>query len=111
MRLTVDLGDRSYTIHVGRDLHAGDDPVLADARPLVVLTDENVLAQYSERIDRLLVGREGERIVVPAGENAKSFVCLEGVLERMAACGATRSWALARLMHQEELETPVWVGR
>jgi len=81
-----------YTVTIGSRALEGAQGFLTDRGGSgVVLTDENVGPLYLERL-----GVEAPTMVVPAGEEAKSFQHLERVLDFMAAAALDRgSWLAA----------------
>lgn len=101
--LRVELGPRSYPIHIGSDLldRAGEllRPLLA--RPqLFVVTDERVAAAgHAQRLERSLVAANiaSTRIVLPPGEATKSFGWLERLIDRLLAAGAERQSTVVAL--------------
>jgi 3-dehydroquinate synthase len=86
--ITVALGERSYDIHVGPGLlaEAGQmiRPILPSPRVFVV-TDENLEALHldtlKDSLDRAGLANHG--VVLPAGEQTKSFLHLESLLDAM----------------------------
>jgi 3-dehydroquinate synthase len=86
--ITVALGERSYDIHVGAGLlaEAGKKirPLLPSPRVFVV-TDENLeslhLEALKDSLDRADIENHG--VVLPAGEQSKSFLHLESLLDAM----------------------------
>jgi 3-dehydroquinate synthetase len=70
--VTIDLGDRSYPIHIGSGLI--DDPGSFAAAPSsslgVIVSNTTVAPLYAERLARTLRGRHRrvELIVLPDGE-------------------------------------------
>ncbi|MEM7169657.1 MAG: 3-dehydroquinate synthase [Pseudomonadota bacterium] len=101
-RLGVDLGDRSYEILVG-------DTLLADAGHLIsphlkqpkvfIVTDQNVAELYLAHLERALddAGITYKAFVLPAGEQSKSFDCLQGLLARLFDAKAERRDCLIAL--------------
>ncbi|HIJ38063.1 MAG TPA: 3-dehydroquinate synthase [Rhodospirillaceae bacterium] len=97
--IRVLLGDRSYDIHVGSSVLAQAGkllrPILSSARVFVV-TDENVerlhLATLVQSLDA--AGIENHGVVLPAGEQTKSFVHLESLLNAMLESGSERQTAV-----------------
>ncbi len=92
----VDLGPRSYDIHIGEQLleSAGEilSPILA-RKKVVVVTDENVAR---EQLPRLATGLENsdiefETVILPAGEATKNFAQLEFLTRRLIELGVERS--------------------
>lgn len=86
--ITVALGERSYDIHVGSGLlfQAGDilRPLLASPRVFVV-TDEHLEGLHLDTLKRSLddAGIDNHGVVLPAGEQTKSFLHLESLLDAM----------------------------
>lgn len=91
-RVDVRTG-QPYTVTIGSRALEGAQAFLADrGGPGVVLTDANVAPLYLERL-----GIDAPAIVVPAGEEAKSFQQLERVLDSMAGAELDRSSCLVAL--------------
>jgi 3-dehydroquinate synthase len=93
----VDLGSRSYEVHVGRgllrELGAEMARLFGKGRSVVIITDSNVGPLYAERATESL--REGgfelkTTITVQAGEAAKSLRIAEEVCAQMAQAGINR---------------------
>ncbi len=94
-RVTVDLGDRSYDIHIGDNLvaTAGERiQAIAGTRRLIVITDETVAPHHLPALEASLTasGHGTEVIQVPPGEASKSFESLSRVLTTMLAAGIDR---------------------
>jgi 3-dehydroquinate synthase len=92
----VDLGERSYDIHIAPGLlgRAGTvmRPLLRQPRVFIV-TDEHVAARH---LPALQASLEAENIayvadVLPAGESTKDFAHLERLLDRMLEAECERS--------------------
>lgn len=92
----VELGPRSYDIHLGTDLmeQAGTllSPLLPNARTVIV-TDTNVA---NTQLPRLAAGLDAaniahETITLPAGETTKSFTNLEYLTGRLISLGVERN--------------------
>ena len=91
-QVEVGLGERSYKILIEGGLLGRAGALLAPyARSgrLVVVSDENVWAAQGPALTG--AGFEIEAIVVPAGEESKSWAQLEGLVERLLALGVERS--------------------
>jgi 3-dehydroquinate synthase len=94
--ITVALGERSYDIHVGTGLLAEAGkiirPLLSSPRVFVV-TDENIeslhLDSLKDALDRADIENHG--VVLPAGEQSKSFLHLESLLDAMLEARCERS--------------------
>jgi 3-dehydroquinate synthase len=101
-RLRVELGARSYDILIGRGLlaNAGQHlkPVLKQPR-VVVLTDRTVAELHLPSLTRALggAGIESHPIVLPPGEQTKSFEQLEEVIDQLLAARIERGSTLVAL--------------
>jgi 3-dehydroquinate synthase len=95
--VTVDLSDRSYDIVIGDGVldEAGTRiaPLIGKGpRRLITVTDENVAGLHLARYRAALVaqGLESVDIILPAGEQTKSWRYLEEVLEKTLAARIDR---------------------
>lgn len=93
--LTVDLGERSYPIHIGAGLleRAGDlMPFDLTDRKIFILYDRNV----ELHVRRLMAALSGEPVLkaLEGGEPTKSYVRLEAVLEWLLENHADRKSVL-----------------
>lgn len=95
LSVTVDLGPRSYDIIIGEGLlaRANDliQPHLASPR-VVIVTDETVAGLYRDKIN--LGELNAHWVVLPAGEQTKSFETLQQVLDAMFTHGLERNDAV-----------------
>jgi 3-dehydroquinate synthase len=94
----VDLGERSYDIHIGRGL----DAVLASTGSGVtalLVSDSNVDPLYGSVTAEALTSRgfHVERVVVPAGEGSKSLDCLQTLFDHALAGHLDRSSVVVAL--------------
>ena len=83
--LLVDLGDRSYPIHVGSALIGRADlfaPHLAGVQVLVV-TDEPVAGLYLESLRRALGNHEVATVVLSGGEADKTFAAVSRIVDEL----------------------------
>jgi len=83
--LNVDLGSRSYPIHIGPGLLERAEllhPVLRGQR-LVVVTNETVAPLHGQRLRALLEGHPLIWIELPDGEQHKTLATVESILTRM----------------------------
>lgn len=88
--LSVRLGEKSYTVTVGRDLLSRISSLLPlSDRKVMVVTDDGVPASYARAV--LAAAPQGVLCTVPAGENSKSLACYEEILAKMLKNGFTRS--------------------
>ncbi len=100
--IRVELGERSYEIRVGVDALSGAGRylgrVLAQPR-VVVITDSNVAPLYLAELEDSLK-REGiacRHIVLPAGEQTKSFDHLRDLTDRLLDQSVERATSLVAL--------------
>ncbi len=100
--LRVDLGDRSYDIHVGAGLigRAGELLVGVLAAPrTVIVTDELVAPHWLTPLQDSLsaAGISSRAIVVPPGEETKSLAWVEKVTDDLLQHGLDRKMTLIAL--------------
>jgi 3-dehydroquinate synthase len=99
--LAVELGDRSYPIHIGPGLIGRSDliaPHLLQPR-VAVVTDTNVAPLYLARVCAALAGAgiEAVQVVIPAGEEHKDWATLDTVFDRLLAQRCERKTTLIAL--------------
>jgi 3-dehydroquinate synthase len=101
-RLCVELGARSYDILIGRGLLANAGrhlkPVLRQTR-VVVLTDRTVAELHLPSLTRALgaAGIDSHPIILPPGEQTKTFEQLEEVIDQLLAARIERGSTLVAL--------------
>ena len=91
----VALGARSYDIVIGRGLIASLGARIAALRPgakVAVVTDDNVARVALDAVEAALAGSAiaSSRVIVPAGEGAKSFRVFEQASEQVIAARIER---------------------
>ena len=98
-KLTVDLGDRSYDIHVGEGLLERTGELLRHILPIpsvLIVTDKTVadlhLGTLQAALDKSDI--KYQTVVLPAGEQTKSFKELEALLETLLAYKPERNTTL-----------------
>src|SRR5258707_161802 len=93
-RISVSLGSRSYDILIedGVLSRAGDwlAPLARDGR-LLVVSDETVWDALGDRLNRGLDSIEAVPLLVPAGEESKSWAGLQSLCDRLLDHGLERS--------------------
>ncbi len=100
--LRVDLAERSYDILIGNGLvaSAGEHikPLLASPRVLTI-TDENVARHWLEPYRQSLAsaGIDNRELILPPGEQTKSFEYLQQVTEWLLETGVDRKTTLVAL--------------
>ncbi|MGH6948682.1 MAG: 3-dehydroquinate synthase family protein, partial [Kiloniellales bacterium] len=101
-RLTVSLGERSYEVAVGAGLiaSAGEEiAALAPGQRTVVVTDSTVARLHLAALERSLdeAGIAYQALVVPPGEESKSFAELEALIDRLLEMKVDRGSLLVAL--------------
>ena len=98
-RLTVDLGERSYPIYIGTGLMGrGElvDPHIR-GRQVLVVTDENVAPLYLSTVLSSLEEHDAKSLVLASGEEAKSWMVLNSIFDRLLAERFNRQCTLVAL--------------
>jgi 3-dehydroquinate synthase len=93
--VTVNLGQRTYDIHIGETLlqEAGRHVAPILNRPFAaIVTDENVARHHLKTLEASLsaAGIKSVAIILPAGEKTKSFAALADLCEQLLAAGVER---------------------
>jgi 3-dehydroquinate synthase len=93
--VSVDLGQRTYDIHIGENLlqDAGRSIAPLLNRPFAaIVTDENVARHHLKTLEASLAaaGIKSVAIILPAGEKTKSFTALADLCEQLLAAGVER---------------------
>ena len=97
--LKVDLGERSYPIHIGRGLLAQPDllqPHIAGSRVMVV-TNETVGPLYLKPLLALLAGWKPVSVVLPDGEQYKTLEILNRIFTALLENRCDRKTTLIAL--------------
>jgi len=91
--LNVDLGARSYPIHIGAGLLADVrsllEPHIGNGR-IAIITDETVAGFHLQTLLAGLDVDNVETIVLPEGESTKSFAVLQDVLDTLLKANFSR---------------------
>lgn len=98
-RLQIDLGDRSYPIHIGAGL-LSDGALLTERLPggaLLVVTNSTVGPLYLARVRAALGSRRVGECVLPDGERHKTLDTLARVFDALAAAKVNRDGAILAL--------------
>ncbi|MEC9483095.1 MAG: 3-dehydroquinate synthase [Halomonas sp.] len=98
--LCVELGERSYPIHVGPGLlddTQGIRPYLA-GRQVMIVTNEAVAPLYLERLKVSLgEGLDVREVILPDGEHTKTLASVERIWDALLAAGFNRRCTLVAL--------------
>ncbi|MDX2239027.1 MAG: 3-dehydroquinate synthase [Hyphomonadaceae bacterium] len=102
VRVRVDLGARGYDVLIGQRLIAGAGDAIAPFAPnrrAFVVTDDNVAALHADALRAALqaAGLAAVQIVLPPGEQTKSFAVLETLCGRLLDAGLDRKDMLIAL--------------
>ncbi len=99
--LDVALGERAYPIHIGAGLMGRAGELLPDlaGRRVVVVTNATVAAHHLETLRRGLAARAvaSDVILVPDGEQHKSWPTLQDIVTRLVELRAERGTTLVAL--------------
>ncbi len=88
MTIHVELGASSYDIELARGSLSRAGELLNLNRKVLVVTDSGVPAEYADTV--LAAAKEAVKVVIPQGEESKSFEMLEKLLSAMLSAGFTR---------------------
>jgi len=97
--LQVELGERSYPIHIGPGLLSQQElvaPIVGSGRA-VVITNDVVAPLYGERVEKLLGDNFAEQIVLPDGEQFKHLETIASIYDRLMAGKYDRKTTLIAL--------------
>ncbi len=88
MTIHVELGASSYDIELSRGALARAGELLKLDRKVLVVTDSGVPAEYADTV--CAAAKEAFKVVIPQGEESKSFEMLQKLLSAMLEAGFTR---------------------
>lgn len=83
--VTVDLGDRSYPIHIGSGLLSGSE-LLANstsANQLLIVTNETVSPLYLERVEQTFAERNPRTMILRDGEQYKTLAAFSNIIDEL----------------------------
>ncbi|HHJ14048.1 MAG TPA: 3-dehydroquinate synthase [Gammaproteobacteria bacterium] len=97
--LHLDLGERSYPIHIGPGLldRAGLYHTALRGRQVMVVSNETVAPLYLERVLAALEGFERQHVILPDGEPYKTLEVLNRIFDALLANRFNRSCSLVAL--------------
>ncbi len=100
--LTLDLGTRSYPIHIGVGVLEQAGVLLTNILPskrIIIITDDNVAKLHLSALETALSaeGFSHHHLILPAGEATKSFSHFEDLLSNILALHPDRKTALIAL--------------
>jgi len=96
VEIPVELGDDSYTIHIGKRLLDAVGAIAAPVQrgqPAAVITDDNLEELYASAVAESLgeAGWDAHLFVVPSGEGSKTLATAGQLCEQLAEAGLDRS--------------------
>jgi 3-dehydroquinate synthase len=97
--ITVELGERSYPIVIGRGLLGGgfDLGTRLAGDDCLVVSNETVAPLYLSALTDCLAGRAVEAVSLPDGEAYKTLESVSAVLDALVAAGANRDTTVVAL--------------
>jgi 3-dehydroquinate synthase len=97
--LTVELGDRSYPIHIGQGLLQRPELITGHVkgRQVMVVSNETVAPLYLDQVQRLFKDFELESVILPDGEQYKTLDTLNRVFDALLEKRFNRSCTLVAL--------------
>ena len=97
--LTVDLGERSYPIHIGQGLLQRPELITGHitGRQVMVVSNETIAPLYLESVQQLFKGFDLESVVLPDGEQYKTLNTLNRVFDALLEKRFNRSCTLVAL--------------
>ena len=97
--LTVDLGDRSYPIHVGVGLLKQNKLIreFISGSEVMVVSDETVASLYLEQLLAVLSGKRVTSQILPCGEDTKSLDTVTQLFDTMLEASCSRSVTVVAL--------------
>ncbi len=97
--LTVDLGERSYPIHIGRDLLGRADLVAPHVRgsQVMIVSNETVAPLYLDKARAAFEGFTVESVILPDGEQYKTLETLDRIYDALLRARFDRRCTLVAL--------------
>lgn len=97
--ITVELGERSYPIVIGRDLLSGRFALseYIGGSDCLIVSNETVAPLYREALEADLTGVDVASIEIADGERWKTLATVETILDRLVDDGMTRDTTLIAL--------------
>lgn len=97
--LQVDLGERSYPIHIGRDL-LGRPELITSAvrgRQVMIVSNETVAPLYLDQTRQTFADYQTEAVILPDGEQYKTLEVLNRIFDALLEKRFDRSCTLVAL--------------
>lgn len=97
--LTVNLGSRSYPIHIGENI-IGNNDLLAPhltGKQVVIISNETVAPLYLDKLLTSIDQSRVETIILPDGEQFKNLTTLESIFDQLLSAHCARDATLIAL--------------
>ena len=94
MKLTVNLGENSYPIYIENGILAEAGTYISQifqGKRIMIVSDDNVFSFYGEKLLHALSAYECHTLVLPHGEQTKSFQSLPKIYAAMLDAKISRS--------------------
>jgi 3-dehydroquinate synthase len=97
--VNVNLGERSYAIHIEKGALNSFEALLSDAltQNVVIVTNESVAPLYIDKLKSVLTGRNVTEIIIPDGESYKTLAQYEQVMTKLLSMHAARDTTILAL--------------
>jgi len=97
--LTVELGDRSYPIHIGQDLLGRTDLIRPHVRgtQVLIVSNETVAPLYLEKARQAFSEFEVESVILPDGEQYKTLETVDRIYNALLGARFDRHCTLVAL--------------
>lgn len=98
-KVKVDLADRSYTVYIGSGMLGTAHPAfdIADGSTALIVSNETVAPLYLETLASSLANAEVHSLILPDGENYKTFEYWSKIIDKLVEIRATRDTTLFTL--------------
>lgn len=98
-RVDIDLGERSYPIHIGQELLTDADFIASSvvARSVLIVTNATVGPLYAATLKRSLGDRRVAEIALPDGERHKTLESISRIIDALVDARMNRDAALIAL--------------
>jgi 3-dehydroquinate synthase len=99
MTLQVDLGERSYPIHIGPDLIDRPELVLSrlPGSQVLIVSNETVAPLYLDRVAALFSDQQVDTVILPDGEEFKTLETTQRIFDALLAQRHNRTTTLVAL--------------
>lgn len=96
--LTVDLGERSYPIHIGDGtLQISDLSEHITGRQVMIVTNETIAPLYLEQLCSKLLDYKVDTVILPDGEKHKNLEHVNKIFDQLLTCRHNRTTTLIAL--------------